>query len=161
MQTQLKQAQKVYEVEKFKKKAMPEVLQYLKDYKKEIGDKTAYNSDIIAYINTRETISEDMQDYLGTEVYLAQQDLRAEREADQESEMIAQGYIPLRDVGNFEGPCTIRGTKSISWMTKNIDMVGKMITADNSAPFFLPKGKRTRGYFLAGIDNGFYKPLIN
>jgi hypothetical protein len=160
MNIKLKEAQKVFEVEKYKKRAMPEVLQYLKDYKATLEDKaTAYNSSVIEYINEHETIDADMQDYLGTEVYLAQNDLRAEKETEHEKEMIAQGYTPVRDVGDFTGACVFVGVKSIDFYMGKIDMEGKITKAHDNRPFFIPKGKRTRGYYIETLDNAFYKPL--
>jgi hypothetical protein len=157
MNEKLKEAQKVFEIEKYKKKAMPEALNYLKEYK--ATGKYPYNAQVVEYIMERETIDADLKDYLDTEVYLAQHDLRSEKEEEQEVEMRKEGYIPLKEVGNFTGKCLFTGKRSLDWLTNKVDMEGKIIKAHNGAPFFIPKGKRTRGYYLAGIDNGFYKPL--
>ena len=32
-------------------------------------------------------------------------------------------------------------------------------TAGNGTPFFIPKGKRSRGYYLASLDNAYYQAI--
>lgn len=154
MNEKLKQAQKVFEVEGYDKKAIPEILQYLKDSKK------TYNDDVVTYVIEKEDVSSDMKRYLKTEVFLAQQDLRAEKDEKQEQEMSKEGFLPLNKVGDFTGKCLFVATKDIDWMSAKIEKEGKIIKTPSGKPFFIPKGNRTRGYYCNDMSiSGFYKPL--
>lgn len=158
MNTKLKQAQKIFKKEGYDKKAIPEVLQYLKDYK--ATGKYPYNNDVENYILSKEDVSSDIEKYLKTEIYLAQQDLRAEKDKEKEQEMLKIGFLPLSEVGDFTGPCLFIGTKDIDWMSAKIKKEGKITKTPKGDPFFIPKGNRTRGYYCNDMSiSGFYKPL--
>lgn len=147
----------------YKSKAMIEVLAYNKQAKAENSEKYSYNSAIVDYICAKETIPSDLIDYLDTEVYLSQQDLRAELKASRDSGMVAEGWLVIPKVHyaelfTYRGKAVIKATKSNDWTTNRIETEGKIITAGNGEPFFVPKGKRTRGYYFQLLE-GYYKPL--
>lgn len=141
----------------YTKKAMPEVLQYLKDY--EATGKYPYNAEVRDFILTKENIKPELHDYLETEVYLAQHDLQAEKLATHTHEMADKGYLPTSQLNGYLGQAELVATKSLDWMTQKLATTGKIITAHNGEPFFIPKGSRTRGYYIRNLENAFYKAI--
>src|SRR5574343_1595714 len=150
----LQQAKAEFEQLKYKKPAMPEVLAYLKEAKKRVEGKTVYNSELTAEIMRAESLDEEWRDYINTEVYLAQQDYTAEREAELDAKMEAEGWHKLSEVGDYRGSAYLRAKREVDWLTQNIDIEGKIITDSGGRPFFIPKGRRSRGYNLVGTLKG-------
>ena len=105
------------------------------------------------------TLEKEEWENLKSMCYFAGGDIDNDKEVAQEKEMIAQGFIPVREVGDYRGTAELVGKKSVDWMTNKIALTGKIITAGNGLAFFIPKGKRTRGYYLATIENGFFKKV--
>jgi len=168
----LKLEQNIFNELKFNKEPMVEVVEALRQYKATLEPKaTAYNSEVEAYIVSKEKLELDseLKDYLGTEVYLAQRYLGNEARAKHAQEMADKGYIPCREWNGYEGPAELVGKKQMDWMTANINKVGKIIKSlvkveDQGRtkiyePFFIPKGKRSRGYYLRNLDESFYKAI--
>src|SRR3990167_1213917 len=93
-------------------------------------------------------------------VYICRQIIKDEKQAEQDKAMIALGWRLIKDVGDYRGPAVLNATKDIDWLTsKIVDLPGKIITSGNGLPFFIPKGKRSRGYYLTyGSIKGYWKP---
>lgn len=159
MEEKLKQAQKTFEIEEYKKKALPEVLEYLKEAKKKKDGKTVYNAELTAEIMRAENLPEEWEKYLNTEVYLAQQDLRAEEEEAHKQKMEADGWLPLTHTTEYRGKIELVANKDVDWMSAKIATEAKLVEAHDGGLFAIPKGKRTRGYAVAGLKNAFYKPF--
>lgn len=138
---------------------MPEVVEYLRAFK--ATGAYPYNADVEQYIKDREEVSQTLEDYLGTEVYLAQGYLRKEKEIEYTEHMRAQGYIPIKEVTTYRGPAQLVAKRNIDFLTSNILLDGKVITSGDDRPFFVPKGRRSRGYYLDGhsLESAFIKLL--
>jgi len=159
----LKLEQNIFNELKYNKEPMAEVVEALRQYKATLEPKaTAYNSEVEAYIVSKEKLELDseLKDYLGTEVYLAQQYLDKEAQAKHAQEMADKGYIPCREWNGYEGPAELVGKNDIDWMSINIKEVGKITKTGDDKPFFIPKGKRTRGYYLHNMGTCFYKAIV-
>lgn len=141
----------------YKKKTMPAVLEALKQYK--ATGKYPYNAQVKEFILSLCQVDESLHDYLLTEIYLAQQDLEQEEKMKQTHEMADKGYIPACEWNGYLGGAELIGTKSMDWMTSKIATTGKIIKANNGEPFFILKGKRSRGYYLRNLNNAFYKAI--
>lgn len=146
----------VFDEQRFKKAPMPEVVQYLREYK--ATGKYPYNADVLKYIQSKETVSGELIDTLDTEIYLAQQFLRAEQLENKTHEMADKGFIPVKAWNGYVGRAELVGKKSLDWATTQINKVGKIIALEDGG-FFIPKGNRTRGYYLRNLDEAFYKPI--
>jgi len=166
----LKLEQDIFNELKFNKAPMAEVVEALRQYKATLEpNATAYNADVEKFILSLCKVDTDLHHYLGTEVYLAQQYLDKEAKAKHAQEMADKGYIPCREWNGYEGPAELVGKKQMDWMTVNINKVGKIIKSlvkveDQGRtkiyePFFIPKGKRTRGYYLYNMGACFYKAI--
>lgn len=156
-------AQKVFALEKYKKQVMPEVYEYLLAYRQDKNipyPQTVFNSDLKKYIVEKENVPFDLQDYLGTEVYLAQQHSRTLEEQDYRRRMEAEGYFPLNTDVTYRGKIEFVAKRTMDWFTSRIATTGTLgETDDGKSLFVVPKGKRTRGYYVAGLELAFYKPL--
>jgi len=147
-----------FDAQGYTKKAMPAVLEVLKQYI--ATGKYPYNAQVRDFILSLCTIDANLHDYLETEVYLAQQDLRKENESKLQQEMADKGFIPAKEWKGYVGLAQLVGNVQLDWMTSNIDKIGKIVvTNDGEDGFFIPKGKRTRGYYLRSLNNAFYKPI--
>jgi hypothetical protein len=161
-ETKLKQAKAIFEIERYQKHAMPEVLDYLKELKAKTheGKGTVFNAELGNYILDRETIEDNnLKDYLATEVYLAQQDLRAEQQQAYREHMLSMGYQELKHDVEYRGKIELVAQKSMDWFTNKISIEGTLITAGNGEAFCIPKGRRTKGYYVRNLENAFYKPI--
>jgi len=169
MKTKLQEAKKVFETEKFKKKAMPEVLEYLKRAKERVNNNTVYNSELTDEIMKAENLPQELEQYLNTEVYLAQRDYRTMQEAEYTAKMIADGWKPLTEETEYRGKCQYIAKKSMDWMIMSLENTGTLIDSKTAYDrekheyktelFLIPKGKRSRGYYVRNLENAFYKPL--
>ena len=135
---------------------MPEVLEAMRQYT--ATGKYPYNAQVKDFILSEHNIDSNLHDYLLTEIYLAQQDLRSEQKAKQQHEMADKGYVPCSQINGFTGEAELIATKSRDWFTQKIATTGKIIELEDG-PFFIPKGKRTRGYYIKLLDNAFYKAI--
>lgn len=144
----------------YHKAPMAEVVEALRQYKKSIGEnKTAYNADVEKFILGLCEVSNELKDYLGKEVYLAQCFLMAEKKAKYKQEMADKGYTPCREWDGYEGQAQLIGKKEVDWFTASLNKIGKIIKDHTGEAFFIPKGKRSRGYYLRNFDEGFYKAI--
>lgn len=144
----------------YKKTALLEVLEYLKEEKKLNNNKTVYNSELKSKITKAENITDPiLLDYLDTEVYLAQQDYQKELDNAYQLEMEAKGYIKLtRDI-TYRGKIELIAQRSLDWTTSNISITATIKELSNGNLFIIPKGNRTRGYYITSLEHSFYKPL--
>jgi len=162
--------QNTFNKSKYNKAPMAEVVEALRQYKATLEpNATAYNADVEKFILSLCNVDADLHDYLGTEVYLAQKYLDKEAKAKHVQEMADKGYIPCREWNGYEGPADLVGKNDIDWMSISIKEVGKIIKSlvkveDQGRtkiyePFFIPKGKRSRGYYLHNMGACFYKAI--
>jgi len=149
----------VLELEQYKKKAMLEVLEYLKQFEKENKreNKTIYNRELEDYIKGKHKIPKELERYLETEVYLAQHDYRDEKQVMYNDKMLARGWLKLTKDVEYRGKIELSAIASLDWLTSDISQEGKLITSGNGEVFFIPKGKRSRGYYVYSLKNAFYK----
>jgi len=160
MQNKIKQAQDLFKIEGYKKKAMPEVLEYLKRAKERKNGDTVYNAELTSEIMEKENLSEEYRDYVNTEVYLAQHDYRAEQEQKYTNNMLAQGWKVLDNEIEYTGKCKYIATKSLDWYTAKLENTGTLKRIDDGEELFLiPKGKRSRGYYVRNLEKAFYQEL--
>ena len=147
----------------YNKAPMADVVELLRQYKATLEpNATAYNANVEAYIVSKAKLDLDneLKDYLGKEVYLAQQYLDKEAKAKHTQEMADKGYIPCKEWKGYEGPAELVGKNDIDWMSINIKEVGKITKTGDDKPFFIPKGKRSRGYHLHNMGACFYKAIV-
>ena len=146
----------------WEKQSMPEVKAYNLQYRK-VSGLYPYNAQIEEYILTKEKVSTELIDHLGMEIYLSQQDIRADEKKAQDEKMIAEGWIPIPhergEICTYRGKAMLKATQSIDWLTAGIEKEGTIVdTPDKNYSFFIPKGKRSRGYYLENLS-GYYKPI--
>lgn len=135
---------------------LPETLAYLDAF---IATREyPYNAQVAKYIKSKEEIPAELNEYLDTEIYLAQQTRRRREGAKKDEEMRAQGYEKITTSVEYRGQAVIVAKKDMDWMSAKIETEGKIIEDSRGYPFFIPKGKRTRGYSFLGID-GYYKQI--
>lgn len=159
----LKEAQKEFteakkEYRGYDKPALPEIIAFNKAYR-ETGE-YPYNASIKKYILEREKIAPELLDYLDTEIYLSQQAIKDEKEITKDGIMLGEGWhkIPTpNEIFDYRGRAMVCATKDLDWTTSKIETEGKIIDGAKS-PFFIPKGRRTRGYYFQML-NGYWKPL--
>lgn len=143
---------------KYDKKAMPEVLSYLKtEYEKTKGN-TVYNRPFTDYIAKLHNTPTDLIEHLYTEVYLAQHDYREELDAIATQKMLDKGYIPLNSTTSYRGKIELVAIKNTDFFTNNISTIATLKDTPRGL-FVVPKGNRTRGYFVANLEQAFYKPI--
>ena len=146
------------ETRKYDKKAMPEVLSYLKtEYEKTKGN-TVYNRPFTDYIAKLHNTPTDLIKHLETEVYLAQHDYRDELDAIEVQKMLDAGYLPLDNNVTYRGKIELVAIKNIDWFTNNINKQATLKDTPRGL-FVVPKGNRTRGWFISSLEKAFYKPL--
>ena len=144
----------------YDKPSMREVLDYCKQAQAADGKKYYYNRALADYIKEREQVDADMADYLDTEVYLAQHDIRGESKAAHEAEMIAAGWRKLDkaavDDALAQGmKLEVNATASNDWFEVKVERVYKPhIFGDGQYGLMKPKA-RTHGYALHQFDNAF------
>ena len=158
----LKQEQKKFETEKYHKKAMPEVMEYLKQYRAENGrtaEQTVYNSELEEFITKKEGVSSEMVNYLGTEVYLAQGQFRNELKDEHKNKMLADGWLELTREVEYRGKILLDGKKEGMIGTAHLEKIAKIITSGDGQPFIIPKGLRSRGWYVSSLEQAFYKPV--
>lgn len=142
---------------------MPKVYEYLLAYRQENKvpyPQTVFNSDLKRYILEKENVPVDLQDYLGTEIYLAQGYDKQLADLDYTQKMEADGWLPLNNQVTYRGKIEFVAKKSVDWFTSKISTTGVLgETNDGQDLFLVPKGRRTRGYYVANLEQAFYKPL--
>ncbi len=159
MQNELKAALDAWQINKdYKRDAIPSVWAYHQAWCKENVGRTHYIAEIEKYINERESLPPELQDQLGTEVYLANAQWKRAHDARQGELMTQEGYIPLTPDMEYRGAALLRASKDIDFMRVALSSEGKFITSGRGTPFFIPKGRRTRGYDVYSIK-GYYKPV--
>jgi len=166
MKTELEQALKDYKIKKdFDRDAIPTVWKLYQEWCKEHKDETRYFSTIQSYVLSKENIPDELHEQLHREIYLANHQEDRAKEQAKDIEMFANGYLkipkPRRDEPKFEyrGNIEIVASKDNDMFTHRIVTTGKIITDGRGEAFFIPKGKRSRGYTFQ-LLNGYYK-LIN
>ena len=154
----------------YHKKAMPEVKEYNLLYRKETG-KYPYNASIKDFIIKKNDLALDNEllDYLETEVYLSQHDIDEDEKQAYTDKMLASGWKKLTRETEYRGKILLQAKKSTDWLTQSIEQEAKIIESvigyekDTKARitvlFIIPKGKRSRGWYVSSLENAFYKPL--
>lgn len=143
----------------YDKQALPEVLAYLKQKKAEVNGDTVFNAQLATYIAQKENVPNELLDYLNTEVYLAQHDLQKEKDNEYTAKMIQDGFTPLTSDTPYRGKIELIATKHNDWLTTNISQEATLKMLPDGHLFVIPKGNRTRGYFVRNLEQAFYKPL--
>lgn len=138
--------------------AIPEVWAAYKEWRAENPDAYPYNADIEKWIVEKYGVREELADHLGTQVYLAQQQNRREKEAARDTEMAADGFMPIKWDTEYRGEVHVRARKETDFMSSNVSEYGKFVDGGNGGGFFIPKGRRTRGFTLQSLK-GYYKPI--
>lgn len=140
---------------------MPEILAYNKKWREENPEKYPYNSAIADFVKEREEISEDLLDYLNTEVYLSQQEIRKEKEREIEQKMKENGFEVLTEERAKElGTGTRIETKSkAEGVLGVINTSGdyKLFIRQDGTPMLMKPKSRTRGYYLSQFDKVFFR----
>ena len=101
--------------------------------------------------------------------YVGGKEIEKQEQAKKDADMVAQGWrvIPsiesarIADPFTYRGPAMLKASKDIDWLSCAIETTGKIISSqinDHEVPFFIPKGKRSRGYYLQTLT-GYWKPL--
>ena len=154
-------------LKKWDKKSMPEVKAYNLEYRK-VSEKYPYNQAIKDYILSKETVDGDLIDYLGTEIFLSQHDIRADEDNKYKQKMLAEGWLTLSHDTAYRGKIEYIATKTNDWLTSKLSNNGTLtetvIRVEKGGTritelFLIPKGKRSRGYYVRNLDQTFYKPL--
>jgi hypothetical protein len=145
----------------YSKPVMDEVYKYQKQFRIEnnrpVG--TIYNNELENYVIEKENIPVELQEYIKVEVYLSQQKEHKEDKEKNVENMKNQGWLVLdRDV-KYRGKIKFIGSVVQDWFTSKIEKEGKLIDGDEGRAFIIPKGKRSRGYYVALLENAFYKQL--
>jgi hypothetical protein len=95
--------------------------------------------------------------------------LQAEAQKVKDNEMIAQGWRVIPTIGQFNtdgfkrfeyrGAVKLKASKDMEWITVKIETTGKIVdTGEKKDAFFIPKGKRSRGYYFQCLS-GYWKPI--
>jgi len=163
MNEKLKRAKKLWDIKSdWKRNAMPEVLAYNKQYRKDKPDNYPYNDSIIKFILEREKIDYELVDFLGTEVYLSQHDIDQEKKAEYKTKMLNEGWLELnKETMNtaieLGKKLQVNATSTMDWLTTKIDNVYKPLIAHNGEYMLMKPRARTRGYYLHQFENAFCK----
>jgi len=156
---QLRQAYDAWQIKKdYEQQAISQIKQYNLDYR--ATGKYEYNAEIEKYILERETIDNDLLDFLGTQVYLSQQDIDNDKKQINANTLIGQGYQPLTI--DLVKSAIVQGKKlkvkarmDCDIFSANIEQVYKpFITNDDKAMLLKPRAK-TRGYYLSRFSDAF------
>jgi len=150
----------------YDKRAMPEVLAHCKAAQEQDAKKYYYNRALAEYIKEREQVAAELADYLDTEVYLAQHDMRAEKEAAYAADMVAQGWRKLDKAAIDDALAAgkrlvVNATATNDWCNVKIDNIYKphiFARGTDREQYGLMKPKaRTHGYALYQFENAFCK----
>jgi len=147
-------------VKDYKLDAVPAVWAEYQAYRAEDLERYPYNAAIEAWMIKRNAIPEHLHDFLGTQVYLAQHQRRRAEEETMRQYMKGEGFEPIEWDTAYRGAVRVVAKKEFDFMAVRTPETGKFITDGRGGAFFLPKGKRTRGYVLAGLK-GYYKPIMS
>lgn len=143
----------------YKKKCMPEVKAYNLEYRK-VSGKYPYNQAIEDYILSKEQVSPELIDHLGMEIYLSQKDIREDEDNSYKDKMLADGWLELNNNVIYRGKVEYIAQKTNDWLTSKLANIGRIQeTNDGKDLFLIPKGNRTRGYYVRNLEKAFYKPL--
>jgi len=125
-----------------------------------------YNRALAEYNKEREQVAAELADYLDTEVYLAQHDMRAEKEAAYAADMVAQGWRKLDKAAIDDALAAgkrlvVNATATNDWCNVKIDNIYKphiFARGTDREQYGLMKPKaRTHGYALYQFENAFCK----
>lgn len=146
----------------YNKRAMPEVLAHCKQAQAEDAKRYYYNRALAEYIKEHEQVAVELADYLDTEVYLAQHDIRAEKDAAHEADMVAQGWRKLDVVAVQEAllqgkKLAVNATATNDWFNVKIDNIYKPHKFGDGRYGLMKPKARTRGYALYQFENAFCK----
>jgi len=142
------------EFRKYEKKAMLEVLQYVKN-----NPDIETNPPMVKFISEKENIPAELIDYLATEVYLARQDIYEEKDLIAHNDMIAKGYIKLDRNTSYRGKIELVATTNTDFFTTNISKQATIKELPDNRIFIIPKGNRSRGWYVTSLENAYYKPI--
>jgi hypothetical protein len=124
-----------------------------------------YNSIVVDAI--MKSTGAQNKDNIETLVYVGRKVLQAEAQKVKDSEMIAQGWQAIPSIGSaralvrfsYRGLIQVCASKDMDWMTARIETTGKIVdTGEKKDAFFIPKGKRSRGYYFQCLS-GYWKPI--
>jgi len=143
------------------KKAIQEVKDYNLEYRK-VSEKYPYNQAIEDYILSKERVDAELIDYLGTEIYLSQHDIDADKKEIDKQKMLSDGWLELKHDTQYRGKIQYIARKDNDIFTHKLENTGTLISTNDEykEAFLLPKGKRNRGYVVRNLEEAFYKPLI-
>jgi hypothetical protein len=150
-----------HSVEQGKKYALPtDLLELVRPH-----EALRYNSQIADAIIAQTGYAD--KDKLETLIFLACKVFSKERIQAEDAEMTAQGWQIIPSYEHREdniAPITYRGDAALSaktstdWSTSKLEIVGKIISDGAGEAFFIPKGKRSRGYYMRNLV-GYYMPI--
>lgn len=143
---------------RFEQDAIPEVWDAYKEWRMLNANAYPYNADIEQWIIEKYEIPESCFDFLGTQVYLAQQQNRRDLQNQKDSEMEQDGFTPIKWNTEYRGNVHVRAIKDNDFMSSKIEQYGKFVDAQSGGGFFIPKGRRTRGFRLQSLK-GYYKAI--
>lgn len=96
MEKELEKLKKEWETKKdYERNALRKVYLYNLQFRKENPEKYPYNADILDFILEKESIPQELQDHLKTEIYLSQQQLAREREKELEEDLQRKGFVRI------------------------------------------------------------------
>jgi predicted RNase H-like nuclease (RuvC/YqgF family) len=140
-----------------------EVLDYLKQFRQEknrVTEQTVYNSELLEYITEKENIPEHLKNILETQIYFAQQDFRKELELEYKNKMLNEGWLPLTNDIEYRGKIEYVAIRNSDFFTVKLANTGTVTeTNDGKDLFLIPKGKRSRGYYIRTLEQAFYKVI--
>jgi hypothetical protein len=142
------------EFRKYDKKAMLEVLQYVKN-----NPDIKTNPPMVKFISEKENIPTELMDYLATEVYLARHDIDEEKEEIAKQKMLDMGYLPLNRDTTYRGKIELVATTNTDFFTTNISKEATIKELSDNRIFIIPKGNRSRGWYITSLENAYYKPI--
>jgi hypothetical protein len=97
-------------------------------------------------------LDEASKENLRTEIHICAQQYRKEEEAQRQSELAKSGYLPLtveavQQAGKRNMEVIIRGENILGWDVEKKQIMRPVLT-DSGKPGLLPKGARTKGYWV-------------
>ena len=155
----LKQAMQMWALKKdFNKEPVPEVWEYYKKWRED-NSGMAYLREIQEYILKQGSIPEELWSHLYTEIYLCSQKWSDEQDEKYREDMKKKGFYLLTEITEYRGAILLSAKQQIDSLSKSIERECKLIELPDKRLFVLPKGNRTRGWYVSSLEDAFYKPL--
>lgn len=140
--------------------AVPEVWAAYQEWRAANPAAYPYNADIQAWIVEKYEVADSLRDILETQVYLCQQQKRRDDQKLRDAEMLADGFMPIAWDTAYRGKVHMRARKETDFMASNVSEYGTFVDGIRGSAFFIPKGRRTRGFMLQNLK-GYYKPIAD